>query len=216
MEELIREIECFNPGDGLEEKAKERILRALRTNESVFLRDSVEEHMTASSWIVSKDGEKCLMVYHNIYDSWSWTGGHADGDENLLSVALKEAKEETGVDCTPLSRKIFSLEVLPVEEHVKRGKIVPFHHHLNVTYLLTADEETTLKIKEDENSGVMWMTGGEMEEKVSEKWMVDSVYKKLVSRTKEFLETRGKNVDGCHLTMDSASSSVSSYPQKSE
>ena len=54
-------------------------------------------HMTASSWIVNEDYTKVLMIYHNIYNSWAWTGGHADGDEDLLHVAVKEAREETGL-----------------------------------------------------------------------------------------------------------------------
>ena len=62
--------------------------------------------MTASGFIVNEARNKTLMVHHNIYNSWSWTGGHADGDSDLLAVALREAREETGiVNVTPLSRE---------------------------------------------------------------------------------------------------------------
>ena len=81
----------------MEERDKELILRALRREENVFSRENSLCHMTASAWISSPDRTKVLMAYHNIYDSWSWLGGHADGDTDLLRVALKEAEEESGL-----------------------------------------------------------------------------------------------------------------------
>ena len=120
------------------------------------------------------------MIYHNIYHSWSWTGGHADGETDLLAVAMREAMEETGVKTiTPVSEDIFSIEILTVDGHIKRGKYVPSHLHLNVTYLLEADEAEVLHIKQDENSGVAWFTLEEALEKCSEPWMIEWIYKKL-------------------------------------
>ena len=79
------------------------------TFDDILTRKNDIGHFTASCWIVNKEKTKVLMVYHNIYDSWSWTGGHADGDEDLLRVSLKEAKEETGLkNVESLSNKIFS------------------------------------------------------------------------------------------------------------
>ena len=99
------------------------------------------------------------MVYHNIYNSWSWLGGHADGETDLLAVALREVKEEAGIShVCPVSEEIFSLESLTVDGHVKKGKYVSSHLHLNVTYLLEADFEEAVSIKADENSGVAWFS----------------------------------------------------------
>ena len=68
------------------------------------------------------------MVYHNIYHSWSWLGGHADGETDLLSVAIQEVKEEAGISKVyPVSEEIFSLESLTVDGHVKKGKYVSSH-----------------------------------------------------------------------------------------
>lgn len=53
--------------------------------------------MTASAWVVNKDRSKVLMIYHNIYNSWSWLGGHADGETDLLAVAIREVREEAGI-----------------------------------------------------------------------------------------------------------------------
>ena len=85
-------------------------------------------------------GSRGLMVYHELYRAWSWTGGHADGDPDLLAVAEKEAMEETGLPTVrPIVPELFSLELLSVAAHVKRGRHVSAHLHLNLTYLLEAD-----------------------------------------------------------------------------
>ena len=100
-----------------------------------------------------------LMVYHNIYNSWSWLGGHADGEIDLLAVAVREVKEEAGIsNVTPVSKDIFSVESLTVDGHWKNEKYVSSHLHFNVTYLLEADSEEAVSIKADENSGVAWFT----------------------------------------------------------
>ena len=123
------------------------------------------------------------MVYHNLYDSWSWTGGHADGEADLLSVAIREAREETGVqDFKIPQREPISLEIITVDGHMKRGVYVPSHLHLNLTYLLQADETQKLSVKPDENSGVAWIPADELASHVSEPWMMKWVYEKLMGR----------------------------------
>ena len=98
------------------------------------------------------------MVYHNIYKSWAWTGGHADGDSDLIHVALKEANEETGLtNLKFISDGIFSLQILTVDSHIKKGKFVASHLHLDCCFLIEADENEELRIKDDENSGVKWV-----------------------------------------------------------
>jgi len=179
-EVLLSKIERYVPFNEQEERDRELILRALETEPDVFLRKNALCHMTASAWIVNADRTKALMAYHNIYDSWSWLGGHADGEEDLLQVALKEVREEAGIaNVRPVSEEIFSLEVLTVDGHVKRGAYVSSHLHLNVTYLLEADEEEALHIREGENSGVQWFSLDGAVEASSEPWFREHIYKKL-------------------------------------
>ena len=155
-QELIKEIEKYRPFNEQEEKDKTLILNWIRNNDNAFLRENTVAHVTASAWVVNKDRTKVLMVYHNIYNSWSWLGGHADGETDLLSVAIREVKEEAGIsEVYPVSEEIFSMESLTVDGHVKRGEYVSSHLHLNVTYLLEADSEEAVSIKEDENSAVV-------------------------------------------------------------
>ena len=183
---LRKEIESYLPYNCEEEKDKKIKLKYMDTFDDVLTRNNEIGHFTSSCWIVNKEKTKVLMVYHNIYDSWSWTGGHADGDSNLLHVSLKEAKEETGLkNVEPLNENIFSLEIIGVDGHMKKGQYVSSHMHLNITYLLCADESQTLHIKEDENSGVKWFDLDEAVKASNEPYM-KKVYSKLNKKLKDF------------------------------
>ena len=180
MDKLRKEIEDYKPYNEQEEQDKKVMLEYIDTFDDVLTRNNEFGHFTASSWVLNKDRTKVLMIYHNIYKSWAWTGGHSDGDSNLLNVALREVKEETGIkDVKPISDNIFSLEIICVNGHVKRGKYVSSHVHLNVTYLLEADENEELRIKEDENSGVRWVDIDKAIDLSNEAWM-KGIYKKLI------------------------------------
>ena len=92
---------------------------------------------------------------------------------------MREVTEETGLRrLRPLTDGIFSLECLAVEGHEKRGRYVPSHVHLNVTYLLQS-EDAALREKPDENSGVRWFTPEGAIEASSEPWFRERIYKKL-------------------------------------
>ena len=138
---LREQIEKYSPYNEQEINDKEMMLKYIDTFEDVLTRDNKMCHFTASNWIVNKERTKVLMIYHNIYKSWAWTGGHADGDEDLLHVALKEANEETGLNNLKLlSDGIFGIQILTVDSHIKRGKFVPSHLHLDCCFLFEADE----------------------------------------------------------------------------
>ena len=180
LNELTAQISQYTPCNEQEQADKKNILCFLAENENAFLRENELAHMTASAWVVNHDHTKVLMVYHKIYDSWSWTGGHADGETDLLSVALREVTEETGIrHVRPVSENIFSLEVLTVDGHEKRGRYVPSHLHMNVTYLLEADETEPLIICEAENKAVAWFSLEDALKASSEPWFVTRIYQKL-------------------------------------
>ena len=178
-EKLREQIRAYAPLNEQEAADREQLLLAL-TREDIFLRENKMAHMTASAWVVNPGQDKVLMVYHNIYDSWSWLGGHADGDTDLLAVAVREVREESGIEkVIPLSEEIFSLEILTVDGHEKKGIYVPSHLHLNVTYLLEADDTAAVTIKPDENSGVAWFTPEEAVAASTEPWFQERIYTKL-------------------------------------
>ena len=111
--ELERQLAAYHPCCEQEAVDRDVMLHFLRENTDAFTRENLVAHFTASSWIVNSSRTHALMAWHNLYRAWSWTGGHADGETDLLSVALREAREETGlVHVAPVFPEIFSLETL--------------------------------------------------------------------------------------------------------
>lgn len=181
--ELAAQIAAYIPVNEQEAQDQRLLLSWLDSGQNIYTRENAAAHLTASAWVVSPDRQRVLMVYHNLYDSWSWMGGHADGDHDLLHVARKEVQEESGLkELKALSSDIFSLEVLTVDGHIKHGKYVSSHLHLNVTYLFEADPGQSLAIRPDENSGVAWFPVSDLPERVSEPWFRDWIYAKLCEK----------------------------------
>lgn len=182
---LLADIENYIPWNDQERADRALMLKLLSGAGDLSRRENPEAHLTASAWVVSPDRSRVLMAYHNLYDSWAWLGGHADGDWDLRRVAEKEAREESGLEAiTPLSDGILSLEILTVVGHEKRGAYVPGHLHLNVTYLFEGDTDKPLRHKPDENSRVGWIPVAEIPQKSTETWFVERIYKKLVEKTR--------------------------------
>ena len=181
-------IMAYKPVNEQEEAEKRVILQYINEYpHNILLRENEFGHMTSSGFIMNKDLTKVLMIHHNIYNTWAWTGGHADGDEDLLYVAMKEAKEETGVEkIEPLMEEIASIDILPVWGHMKKGKYVATHMHLSVAYILIADEDQALHINEDENSGVKWIAIEDIE-KYSNETEIISIYHKLIQKAKAYV-----------------------------
>ncbi len=184
--ELLDQILAYQPKSPSETAAKDFCLQALHNHpDSLFTRENAQFHFTASAMILNPEQTKTLMVYHNIYQSISWTGGHADGQRDLLQVALREAKEETGIEqLFPLSDQILSLDLLPVPQHKKNGQVVPAHHHLSVAYGAIAPEDQILTCRPAENSLVTWVPCERLPEICTESHMLP-LYQKLIRRMAE-------------------------------
>jgi ADP-ribose pyrophosphatase YjhB (NUDIX family) len=109
-------------------------------------------HITGSSWIIDSLFSKTLLVHHAKLDKWLQPGGHADGEENVMRVAKKELKEETGIQTAKLfSKVIFDLDIHVIPEH----KQTPMHHHYDIRYLFLADDKDYIK-ESKESKEVKW------------------------------------------------------------
>ena len=186
VDNLKKNIKNFKPYNEQEEVEKRIMLNYLNDFDDTLTRQNEYGHFTSSAFVLNKQRTKILMIYHKIYNSWAWVGGHSDGDSDLLYVAIKEAKEETGIkNVVPIFNNIYSIEIINVNGHEKKGKYVGSHVHLNVTYLLEADENEEIHIKEDENSGVKWVPINEILNTTSEQWVRDRVYAKIIDKMKK-------------------------------
>ena len=179
MEEYIRVKECITENQTMDDLCvlnyEDEILRPF--GEKLMAEKKVQV-MYFSSLRALKDG---------IYYQDGEIRIAKNGETELLNVALREVREESGVqNVQPVTPEIYSLEVLPVTQHIKRGKFVSAHLHLNLTYLLQADEHEMLRCKPDENSGVRWFTPEEALGASSEPWFVERIYKKLNARLADY------------------------------
>lgn len=182
MSKTIEMLKKYIPSNEQESADLKMIIDAEHIFGDILTRENKYCHLTASAFIVNKTHTKVLCIYHNIYKSWGWVGGHADGDDDMLFVAEKETREETSLNAfNVVGDKPISIEVLPVKSHIKRGKFVSAHLHFNITYLLEADEKDSVHILEDENSNIGWLTFDELISKCEEPHMI-VVYKKIIDK----------------------------------
>ena len=183
MKKLIEDITKYVPTCEQEQVDRKLFLDIAKTFPNSLTRENPVTHFTASALLLNKEKTELVSIYHNLYDSWAWMGGHADGDEDLLHVARKEVEEECGIkDITLVGRGIFTLECLSVQGHIKKGKYVTTHLHLNVTYVFTTTEKL-IRIKPDENSNIAWFTFDEFLQKSTEPHMLPT-YNKIINKIK--------------------------------
>lgn len=156
-------IEKYNPFDEQDKKDKEGMLYFINHFDDVLTRNNVIGHFSAAGFIVNKEKNKMLAVYHKIADGWTYPGGHADGDDNLLRVALKEVYEETGLKANVLKTEPFMISILPTKYHLKNNQFVSSHLHFDIIYLMEADESISLKMFDDAIDGVKWISFHDIE-----------------------------------------------------
>ena len=94
-------------------------------------------HITGSAWIVDPAGDRVLLAHHRKLGRWLQPGGHSDGDPDTLAVALREAREESGLDVRALDDAIFDIDV---HEIPARGR-EPAHLHFDVRFLVQAEHD---------------------------------------------------------------------------
>ncbi len=175
----IDEVRAYEPVNEEEAADKKLMLTTYEMyGDRLWEREPIA-HFTSSCLILNKEHTKVLLEYHRIYDTYAWCGGHNDGDKDFLHVALKEAKEETGLECTPIHPYPVTLNGLYVKGHVKHGIYLSGHLHFDLAYLLEADEKQTLKIKEDEVSDLKWF---DLEEFKNMHLDIQNVYMKMIAR----------------------------------
>jgi 8-oxo-dGTP pyrophosphatase MutT (NUDIX family) len=171
--ELIRKLRDYQTEWENESDTVERFIEFVSTNEDCFERKLKESHITGSAWVVSKDGRQVLLTHHKKLNRWFQLGGHADGNSDVLGVAMREAQEESGLErVVPISGKIFDVDIHKIPE---RGQ-EPEHHHYDVRYAFkVVGSEKYVVSNESHNLG--WIEIEKLSELTEEESMLRMAWK---------------------------------------
>lgn len=151
--ELEKSLQIFANKHPEQTETADRMLTFLRTQKNCFLRSCKPGHFTGSAWLINPGGDKILLTLHHKLQRWMQTGGHADGDAQILRVALREAEEESGIQgIESVGSDIFDIDIHLIPENKAKGE--PAHYHYDVRYLLRAPHEHF--IISDESDDLRW------------------------------------------------------------
>ena len=172
---LLDNLRDYQPYDQHERDMYQTLARFVETESGCFDRDLQIGHVTGSAWIIDHSRTRALLTHHSKLDRWLQLGGHADGDPDILRVALREAREESGLEgIRPLSEAIFDVDVHPIPA---RGN-EPRHLHYDVRFLLEADADAPLIIS-SESKDLAWVSLAEIDQISVERSIARMVAKSL-------------------------------------
>lgn len=151
---LIELLHRYVPSYPEEREDKVEIVKFLENEPDAFERTLEKGHITASAWLLSKDGKSALLMLHTKLNKWLQLGGHCDGDKDVLSVAIKEAQEESGIeDIVPLSTDIFDIGIHLIPDNNKGEKE---HVHYDIRFLLQVASDEKV-IQNAESKELRWV-----------------------------------------------------------
>jgi 8-oxo-dGTP pyrophosphatase MutT (NUDIX family) len=160
---LIHQLRSYQSVFKEENQFIPQFLELLQSKDA-FQRAHMPGHITGSAWIINKSHDKTLLVHHAKLNKWLQPGGHADGDENVLQVALREAKEETGLTDFKIAPTLFDIDI----HIIPARKDFPAHLHYDIRYLLEAEINEPIVVSE-ESHDVKWIPLVELEKFTTER-----------------------------------------------
>lgn len=161
---LLELLENYQPLDAHETAMVGRLRLFLSQDGEHFGRELAGQkpdwgHVTGSAWVVSDDGAQVILVHHGKLGKWVQPGGHCEGQSDVLEVAIRETREETGLEAAPLESGIFDVDVHEIPEYWN----TPAHLHFDVRFLLGADAKNS-PVLSDESHDVRWVSLQEAEQ----------------------------------------------------
>ncbi|MGV6852111.1 MAG: NUDIX hydrolase [bacterium] len=158
-----------------EESACYQQLKAfIQQNNQCFERELSQGHLTGSCWLVNSNGDQILLTHHKKLNLWLQPGGHADGETDIAAVALKEAKEESGLkDLKIADPHIFDIDIHKIPANPKDAE----HYHYDIRFIIQASEDTDYIVSE-ESHDLAWVKLDKLSEyttepsivRMAEKW----------------------------------------------
>ncbi|RAK04154.1 ADP-ribose pyrophosphatase YjhB (NUDIX family) [Halanaerobium saccharolyticum] len=179
FQKILEEIKKYKPESQAEKKYKKQILNFLVNNKENYLRTNPKGHLTASAWIINRQGGKVLLHHHQALDKWIQLGGHLERGELIQEAALREAIEESGLNSlSVVKHKIFDLDVHKIPANNSQAE----HFHYDIRYLLEADSKVEL-VKSSESVNLKWLQLNEIEKYVCEESVL-----RMMKKTKKYKE----------------------------
>jgi 8-oxo-dGTP pyrophosphatase MutT (NUDIX family) len=152
---LVQKLKRYHAVDAEQQAVKVRMLNFIEGHEDCFDRELALGHMTASAWLTNATGDQVLLTHHKKLNKWLQLGGHADGDADLLNVAIREAQEESGVPAIePVSTDIFDIDIHPIPARLNE----PQHDHFDVRFWLRVTDPKAVYIVGDESHDLRWFS----------------------------------------------------------
>ena len=165
---LLDVLERYLAGYPEERVRVDHVRQFVRVHADCFERSCPEGHITGSAWIVSSDQSEFLLMHHRKLGRWLQLGGHADGDTDPLRVALREAREESGLERFEVVQTGDSTLPLDVDVHlIPESADEPAHLHHDIRYLLIAPSGSVIRPSE-ESIDLRWFAADRMEQVLSE------------------------------------------------
>jgi 8-oxo-dGTP pyrophosphatase MutT (NUDIX family) len=163
----------------------DRIRALIETHTDCFERTCRPGHITGSSWIFSADRRRCLLTHHRKFDCWLQLGGHADGHAEVEQVALREAREESGMqgfDLVCIDGALLPLDVdvhqIPARWDDDGRLIEDAHDHHDVRFLLIAHPGQELRLSA-ESHDLAWFALDEVPRQTDEESVLRMLRKAL-------------------------------------
>ena len=160
-----------------DEVAPQQFREFLDRHADAFERSLAVGHFTGSAWLVSADGTRVLLTHHRKLGLWLQLGGHADGDADLMRVALREAQEESGLSGLAVEAEIFDLD----RHRIPARGAEPGHWHYDVRYVVRAGVDERFSVS-DESHALEWRDIVEVARDESADSSVRSMARKWLAR----------------------------------
>lgn len=143
------------PADEHEARALARILAHVEGGGDLFDRNRWDGHLTCSAFILDSERRHLLLLFHRKLGRWLQPGGHGDpGEDDPLTVARREALEETGIEGLQLHQEApFDLDVHTIPARPSE----PAHEHLDIRFLFVAPPGARPALAEAEASRIAWV-----------------------------------------------------------
>ena len=143
LQDLFSLLNSYQDDSSLQSEATRQFLAFAKSHSDVYQRKHPPGHFTASAWLVSKDGARVLLTHHKKLGRWLQLGGHADGDQDLANVALREAEEESGLTALSIVPEIFDLDAheIPARGVFGAAGYEAVHVHWDVRFVVRASAE---------------------------------------------------------------------------